>query len=117
MQLAWFDPQLEGWCTSRSRLHSAAGAHGDAAEDLLFIVSRATRLEELATFRSVLIDVNAGNMTISIEEVDMHARPLSAEGIPHSVDNRSSLTNYSMTQSLLVQDFHIRGQSILRLAS
>jgi hypothetical protein len=117
LQLAWLSPQLEGSCVSGVRLRAVAGAHGAAAEDLLHVVSQAPRLENLATFQSVRIDLYAGNLTFSIEEVEMHARPLNSQGVPCGPLNRASLPNYASTQALLVQDIYVRGRSILRLAS
>ncbi|GAA2239854.1 hypothetical protein GCM10010413_46980 [Promicromonospora sukumoe] len=115
MQLGWSDPRLEGWCLTGARLSATLGAHADAAEDLLHVVSQAPRLEHLATFQSVQIDVDAGNLTLSIEEVDMHARPLSPDGAPYVLANRASLPDHALSQALLVQDLLIQGQSILRL--
>jgi hypothetical protein len=47
----------------------------------------------------------------------MHAQPLSSHGLPLKVADRSSLTKHAHSQALLVHDFRVRGQSILRLAS
>lgn len=116
MQLAWSSPQLQGCCVSGVRLRAVAGGQFAAAEDLLHLVSQALRLEHLATFQSVQMDVNAGNLTLSIEEVDMHARPLSLDGVPQALQNRASLPQFASWQALLVQDFHVQGQSVLRLA-
>ena len=117
MQLAWSSPQLEGCCVSAVRLRAVAGGHVAAAEDLLHVVSQAPRLEFLATFQSVRIDFNAGNLTLLIEEVEMHARPLSSDGVPCAPLNRASLPDHALSQALLVQDIYVRGRSILRLAS
>ncbi len=98
-------------------LRAAVGGHADAAEDLLHVVSQAPRLKDLATFQTVRISVNAGKLILSIEEVHMHARPLSSEGVPRTIPNRDSLPKYSMSEALLVHDLQVRGQSILRRAS
>lgn len=117
MQLAWFDPQLEGYCTSAARLRVAAGGQVDAAEDLLYVVAQAPHLGDLAQFRSVRMDVEAGNLTLSIEEVDMHARPLNPAGVPSIIANRASLLDHAASEALLIHDLHVRGRSILRRAS
>lgn len=116
MQLAWISPQLEGSCVSRVHLRAVADGQLAAAEDLLHVVAHAPRLENLVTFQSVRIDVNAGTLTLSIEEVEMHVRPLSSDGVPHAVLDRAALPDHASSQALLVQDFHIRGRSILRPA-
>lgn len=117
MQLAWISPQLEISCVSAARLRAAADGQAAAAEDLLHVVAQAPRLDTLATFQSVRLDVDAGNLTLSIEEVEMHVRPLSSDGAPCAVIDRTALPDHASSQSLLVQDFHIRGRSILRLAN
>lgn len=117
MKLAWWSPQLEDCCVSAARLRASTGDQVAAAEDLLHVISQALRLENLTAFQSVRIDVNAGSMTISIDEVDMQARPLSPDGIPRDLVNRASLPDHASAQALLVQDIHVRGRSILRLAS
>lgn len=114
MLLAWSNPRLEGCCVSRARLHDAAGGLAEAAEDLLHVVSKAPYLEALRMFRSIKIGVRAGTLTLSIEEVEMHARPLSPAGDPLNIQNRASLQEYSTTESLLVQDLQVHGRSILR---
>ncbi|ASN21643.1 hypothetical protein CGK93_19690 [Arthrobacter sp. YN] len=65
------------------------------------------------TFQSVQIDVDAGKLALSIEEVEMHVRPLSPDGVPRDVLSRASLSDHASSKALLVQDFHIRGRSIL----
>jgi len=117
LQFAWLDAQLQGCCASKGLLRSAAGAQAEAAEDLLCVVSQAPRLESLATFQSVRIDVKAGDLTLSIEEVDMYARPLSSDGVPCTLMDRASLLDHSVTQALLIRDLRVRGQSILRCTS
>jgi hypothetical protein len=99
------------------RLRAVAGGQTEAAQDLLYVVSQSARLADLATFRSVTIGVKAGNLTFSIEEVDLHAQPLSPGGTPHTIVSRASLPDHASSQALLVQDLRIRGRSILRLAS
>ena len=116
MQLAWISPQLEGSCVSGARLRAVADGQLAAAEDLLHVVAYAPRLENLVTFQSVQIDVNAGNLTLSIQEVEMLVRPLSPDGVPSAVADRAALSDHATSQALLVQDFHIRGRSILRPA-
>lgn len=117
MQLAWLGSRLEDYCTSGARLRAATGDQVEAAEDLLHLVSQAPQLSDLAVFRSVRMDVQAGNLTLSIEEVYMHARPLSPAGVPRSIGSRASLLDYATTEALLVRDIHVRGESILRRAS
>lgn len=109
--------RLEGYCTSGARLRAAVGDQAEAAEDLLHVVSQAPRLGDLAAFRSVRMDMQAGTLTLSMEEVDMHAHPLSPEGLLGSIGVRGSLLEYAATEALLVRDLHIRGESILRRAS
>lgn len=116
MQLAWISRQLEGCCVSGARLRTVADDQVAAAEDLLHVVAHAPRLKNLVTFQSVQIDVNAGNLILSIEEVEMHARPLNSDGVPHAVLDPAALPDHASSQALLVQDFHIRGRSILRPA-
>lgn len=114
MLIAWITPHLEGYCTSEVRLRSVAGDQIEAAEDLLHLVTHAPKLGSLAAFRSVRMDVQAGTLVLSIEEVDMHARPLSPAGVPRSISSRASLLDYATTDALLIRDLHIRGESILR---
>lgn len=116
MQLAWISPQLEDSCVSGAHLRAVANGQLAAAEDLLHVVAYAPRLENIVKFQSVRMDVNAGNLTLSIEEVEMHVRPLSSDGVPSAVANRAALPDHAKSQALLVQDFHIRGRSILRPA-
>ncbi len=117
MLIAWISPRLEGYCTSGARLRSVAGDQTEAAEDLLYLVTQAPQLGSLAAFRSIRMDVQAGTLALSIEEVDMHARPLSPAGVPRSVSNRASLLDHATTDALLIRDLHIRGESILRRTS
>lgn len=117
MQLAWLDPQLKDHCCSGTRLRVAAGGQVEAAEDLLHVVAHVPYLGGLARFRSIRMDVQAGNLTLSIEEVDMHARPLNTAGIPSSIASKASLLDYSASEALLIHDLHVRGQSILRRVS
>jgi hypothetical protein len=116
LQLAWLSPQLEDSCVSGVHLRAVADGQVAAAEDLLHVVAHAPRLANLVTFQSVRIGVNAGNLTLSIEEVEMHVRPLSPDGVPRAVLDRAALPDHASSQALLVQDFHIRGRSILRPA-
>lgn len=113
MKFAWLSPQLERSCVSGAHLRAVANGQAAAAEDLLHVVAHAPRLEDLVTFQSVRIEVYAGNLTLSIEEVEMHARPISPDGIPRAVLNLAALPDHASSQALLVQDFHIRGRSIL----
>lgn len=115
MLLAWSNPRLKVYCVSRAYLQRAAGGYAEAAEDLLHVVSQAPRLEALGTFRSVYVGLQAGTLTLSIEEVEMHALPLGPAGDPRNIRNRASLLEYSTTDSLLVQDLKVRGQSVLEL--
>lgn len=117
MKIAWIGSRLESYCTSGARLRMAADDQVDAAEDLFHLVSQAPRLGDLGAFRSVRLDVQAGNLTLSIEEVDMHARPLTPAGVPRSIGNRAALLDYATAEALLVRDLHVRGESILRRAS
>lgn len=117
MQFAWYDPQLEAHCTSGARLRVAAGDQVEAAEDLFHVVAQAPNLGDLARFRSVRVGVKAGRLTLSIEEVDMHARPLSPTGVPSVIVSKASLPDHSGSEGLLIDDLHVRGRSILRLAS
>jgi hypothetical protein len=116
LQFAWLSPQLERSCVSGAHLRAVANGQAEAAEDLLHVVAHAPRLQNLVTFQSVRLDINAGNLTLSIEEVEMHARPLTPDGIPRAVLNLAALPDHASSQALLVQDFHIRGRSILRPA-
>lgn len=116
MQLAWINPQLERTCGFRVQLRAVANGQLAAAEDLLHVVAHAPRLEDLVTFQSVQLDVTAGNLTLSIEEVEMHVRPLGSDGVPHAVLDRAALPHHADSQALLVHDFYIRGRSILRPA-
>jgi hypothetical protein len=63
------------------------------------------------------MDVKAGKLTLSIEEVDMHARPLTPAGVPGVIANRASLRDHSASEALLIHDLRVRGRSILRRAS
>lgn len=117
MLLAWSGAQLEGCCTSSARLRVAVGGQIDAAEDLLSVVAQAPRLGDLARFRSVHMKVLAGKLALSIEEVEMHAQPLSQAGVPRIIASGASVVDHSASEALLVQDLHVRGQSILRRAS
>lgn len=117
MRLAWFDPQLEDCCTSEARLRVAVGSQVNAAEDLLHVVAQAPQLGDLAHFRSVQMGVSAGKLTLSIEEIDMHARPLNPAGVPSTIADWASLLDHAAFEALLIQDLHVRGRSILRRAS
>lgn len=117
MLLAWNDPQLESCCTSAARLRSAALGQVDAAEDLLSVVAQAPRLGDLARFRSVLMEIRAGQLALSIEEVDMHVRPLDQAGVPRIINGGATALDYFATEALLVQDLHVQGWSVLRRAS
>jgi hypothetical protein len=117
LRLAWSDPELERCCVSGARLRLVAGAQVEAAQDLLHVVARAAQLADLMTFQSVGVDVAAGSLILSIEEIDMYARPLTTDGEPRAVAARSSLLDHSRRRALLVEDLHVRGRSILRLAS
>lgn len=114
---AWFEPQLEAYCTSGARLRLVARGQFDAAEDLLSVVAQAPRLGDLALFRSVHMGVKAGNLTLSIEEVEMHARPLNRAGVPSTITSGAFLLDHSASEALLIHDLHVRGRSILRRAS
>lgn len=116
MKFAWTSPQLERLCVSGARLRAVADGQAAAAEDLLHLVKHASRFGDLMTFQSVQIDVDAGNLALSMEEVEMHVRPLSPDGVPRAVLSRAALPDHSSLQALLVQDFHIRGRSILQPA-
>lgn len=118
MRLAWLHPQLAECCTRRVALHAAAGAQAEAAEDLIHLVAQAPRLRDLAGFHSVRTDVVAvGDLTISIKEVDMYAQPLNDAGLPEALVGPASLADHALSQALLVRDFRVQGQSILRMAS
>lgn len=117
MLLAWPDAQLEGCCVDGSRLLVAAGSQLAAAEDLLHLVAHALDLGSLQGFRSIAIGVREGSLVFSIEEVDMYARPLTSAGEPRSVASLSSLRELSRIEALLVQDLHVHGRSMRRLAS
>ena len=117
MKLAWASPQLEGHCVSGERLRALPAAHAAAAEDLLHVVSQAPKLENLTLFQCIRIDTHAGNLTLSIDDVEMHVRPLSPDGVPSAPMDRASLPKHASSQALLVQDFRVRGRSIVRLAS
>lgn len=117
MLLAWSDPQLEGCCTSAARLRVAARGQVEAAEDLLSLVAQAPRLGDLAQFRSVQMEIRAGKLALSIQEVDMHVRPLNQAGVPRIIAGGASARDYSTAEALLVQDLHVRGRSVLRRAS
>jgi DNA integrity scanning protein DisA with diadenylate cyclase activity len=117
MRLAWSDPELERCCVSGTRLRVVAGAQVEAAQDLLHAVARAAQLADLMTFRSVRVGVSAGSLILSIEEIDMYARPLTPDGKSHTVAARSSLQDHHRRRALLVEDLHVQGRSVLRLAS
>lgn len=110
-------PQLKGCCVSKAHLNAVAGEQGAAAEDLFHVVSQIPRLENIASFKSLRINVDEGNLTLSMEEVDMYVRPLSPDGVPRALVNRASLPDHALCRALLIQDLYIHGQSILRLAS
>lgn len=117
MLLAWSNPQLEGCCLSAARLRLAAQGQTDAAEDLLGVVAHSQNLGDLARFRSVHMAIRDGKLTLSIEEVDMHTRLLSPTGAPRIIADGAAPLDYAATEALLVQDLHVRGQSVLRRAS
>ncbi|MCU1526746.1 MAG: hypothetical protein JWP75_509 [Frondihabitans sp.] len=117
MLLAWLSPQLEDCCVSGVRLRQATGTQIEAAEDLLHVITKSPRLESVGNFQSVLIGVESGNLTLSIDEVAVHAQPLTPEGRPRALVNRASLPAHASAEALLVQDIHVRGRSILRLVS
>ena len=117
MLLAWSESQLESCCTSAARLRIVARGQAEAAEDLLSLVAQAPRLGDLAEFRSVQMEVRAGKLALTIQEVDMHARPLNQAGVPHTIDGGASTLDYFAAEALLVHDLHVRGRSVLRRAS
>jgi hypothetical protein len=117
LRLAWSDPELERCCVSDARLRLVAGTQVEAAQDLLHAVARAAQLADLLTFRSVRVGVAAGSLILSIEEIDMYARPLNNDGEPRTVAAQSSLVHHSRRGALLVEDLHVHARSILRLAS
>lgn len=116
MKFAWTSPELERLCVSGVRLRAVADGQAEAAEDLLHLVRHAPRFGDLMTFRSVQIDVSAGDLALLVEEVEMRVRPLSPDGVPRVVLSRAALPDHSSLQALLVQDFYVRGRSILRPA-
>lgn len=117
MRLAWPDDQLKSCCVSPARLRSVSGDDADAAEDLLYAIAQAPHLGALMSLRSIRLGVHAGGLTLSIEEVDMHARLLSTDGTPEHLADRASLSDHATSQSLLIDDLHVSGQSVLRLES
>jgi hypothetical protein len=117
VRLAWLDPELESCCVCSSRLRALTGDQADAAEDLLYLVARAPRLAAITTFQSVRVGVTAGNLTFSIEEIDMHTRPLNSDGIPQQVQDQKSLPDYALWKALVIDDLRVRGKSVSRLAS
>lgn len=117
MLLAWSSTQLKVCCLSGVQLRAAAGDQVAAAEDLLYLVTQAPMLRDLGSLQSVRVGVHAGNLTLSMDEVDMHAYTLSPDGVARSLPNRASLLEHASSEALLVHDFHVRGRPILRLAS
>lgn len=117
MRLAWSDPELERCCASDARLRLVVGANVEAAQDLLHVVARASRLADLLTFRSIRVGVANGSLILSIEEIDMYARPLTNEGEPRPVAAQSSLLDHSLHRALLVEYLQVNARSILRVAS
>lgn len=117
MLLAWSSTSLQVCCLSGAQLRAAAGDQSAAAEDLLYLISQAPMLGDLGPLRSVQIDVHSGHLTLSMDEVDMHANTLSADGVALPLPNRASLLEHASAEALLVHDFHVRGRSILRRAS
>ncbi|MCM6763752.1 hypothetical protein NB037_15140 [Rathayibacter sp. ZW T2_19] len=89
----------------------------DAAEDLLHAVANAPTLSALATFNSVRIGVSGGSLTFSIEEVTLHSSLLDHDGRVRRLSNRATLPEYAMSRALLIDDLHVRGRSILQIAS
>lgn len=117
MLFAWSSAQLETCCASTAQLRTAAGEQAAAAEDLLHLIAQAPTLADLGGLRSVRIGVRAGNLTLSMEDVDIHAHPLTPDGLAHPLASRASLLEHASSEALLVHDFHVRGRTILRLAS
>jgi len=117
MRLAWSDPQLESCLVTGARLRALLGGQAEVAEDLLSIVARAPRLAAITTFRSVHVNVTAGSLIFSVEEIDMHTRPFSPNGTPCKLEDRGSLSSHGMSEALLIEDLRVRGESVLRLAS
>ena len=101
MKLAWVHPRLEVCCVSGARLRALVGAQLDAATDLLHLVAQAPYLRDLMTFACVGIDVAAGSLILSIEEVDMYARPLGSDGEPSAVHDRRCHLLYLLRRELL----------------
>lgn len=117
MQLAWSHSELESCCVGGTRLRALTGDQAEAAEDLLNLVARAPRLAAITTFRSVRVGVAAGRLTFSIEEIDMHTRPLNSDGIPQQIQDLKSLPDYATCRALVIDDLRVRGESVSRLAS
>lgn len=117
MFLAWTSTPLRDCCLSGVRLRDAAGDQVAAAEDLLYLVTRAPKLGDLGQLRSVRVGVDAGNLTLSMDEVDMYAHTLTADGVARVLPNRASLPEHASSEALLIHDFLVRGRTILRRAS
>lgn len=117
MLLAWSSTRLKVCCLTGVQLRAAAGDQVAAAEDLLYLVTRAPMLRDLGSMQSVRLGVLAGNLTLSMDEVDMHAHTLSSDGVARSLPNRAPLPEHASTEALLVHDVHVRGRSVLRRAS
>lgn len=114
MQLAWSNPQLEGCCVSAAALGAVFQEQAQAAEDLLNVVAHVVQLDDIGAFRCVRVGVKDGFLTLSIQEVDMHVRPLNADGTVCEPVLRPSLLGHSRAPALLIHDLHVRGRSILR---
>ena len=117
MRLAWVDPLLERRCRSGSQLRVAAGSRHRDAEDLLHLVAQAPHLAHLITFRSLHVDIDGDDLTLSIEEIEMRTHPLTDRGALRPVTKNQTAADHYDVGALLVRDFRVDGRSILRRAS
>lgn len=116
MLLAWPDPRLKRCCTSAAELRAASGDQAAAAEDLLATVARAQTLGVVMGLRSIRTAIDGDGLTFSLEEIEMHARLLTAEGKLYPLRAANSLAPHVGAQRLLIDDLRVGGQSVTRLA-
>lgn len=117
MLLAWSDQRLQRCCTHADQLRAASREHAAAAEDLVCAIVRAPSLAVVLGLRSITTTATGDGLTFSLEEAEMYARLLTADGKLQALRPFTALSTRGDVQSLLVEEFRVGGLSLLRIAS
>lgn len=117
MFLAWSDQRLRRCCTHADQLRAASLGHAAAAEDLVCAIVRAQSLAVVLGLRSIRTIATGAGLTFSLEEAEMYARLLTADGKLRDIRPFTALSTHGDIQGLLIEEFRVGGRSILRIAS